>query len=70
MGEKRFIVVQERSDGNAETGNAWLETRCFPPTATLEDVWKWKNEMHGHGGRTILTLEHQPYIPPTNEPAF
>ena len=50
----QFIVMQERSAGNAETGNAWTEAATFPPTATLAEVWAWALLRDGRTGRTLL----------------
>lgn len=50
-----FIAVQECAAGNGEVGNMWLETRKFPPTATLAEVWEWSQGFDVPRGRLIIT---------------
>lgn len=36
-----IVVIRDMSAGNAETGDAWQETKIFEETATLGEVMKW-----------------------------
>ena len=58
MSDQVFIVVQECSTGNEQVGDMWLETRTFSPTATLAEVWAWRNKLAGNGGKLIVTEEN------------
>jgi hypothetical protein len=52
---KQFVVMQECSNGNERVGDMWIETHVFPPTATLEEIWKWARGGVNHGGgRTMI----------------
>ena len=55
-----IVVLLERSAGNAEVGDMWIETRTFKKTNTLADVLEafsppddYRQE---HGGRMIITV--------------
>ena len=37
----RVIAVKERSVGNADHGQSWLDTKSFPLNATLREVLEW-----------------------------
>jgi hypothetical protein len=47
----RFVAIQERSNGNEQVGDMWLETKVFPPETTIEELWRWANggAVTGHG---------------------
>ena len=36
-----YVIIKDMSAGNAETGEAWQETKMFEGTATLDEVMKW-----------------------------
>ena len=42
-----FIVLLDRSAGNAEIGEMWTETKVFPSDATLSEVYEWVNARGG-----------------------
>lgn len=52
-----FIVVKERSAGNAEVGEMWVETCTFGPQNTLAEVWAWQQYLGS--GRLMLTKEER-----------
>lgn len=54
-----FVVMLDRSAGNAEVGEMWTETKVFPRTATLEDVHMWVKE---RGGAEKFTEDELPRI--------
>jgi len=43
-----YVIIRDMSAGNAETGEAWQETKIFDENATLKEVMKWANE--GYNG--------------------
>ena len=53
---KKFVLVQECSDGNDSVGSEWLETKIFSGNVSLEEVHNWAKSLHGCGGKLILTL--------------
>lgn len=71
-----FVVMVERSAGNAEVGEMWTETAVFTETATLADVKDWidgrvhrsgysgPNPNLGQGRVTLQIAQH-----PTEAPA-
>lgn len=62
MTEKKpdlFIAVQEKSGGNEQVGDMWLETCSFSPATTLADVWAWREQVRG-SGRLMITKERRP----------
>jgi len=36
-----FVVIRDMSAGNAETGEAWQETKIFDEDTTLREVMEW-----------------------------
>lgn len=51
----QFVIIQECSAGNESVGSEWMEVATFPSTATLADVWKWRESYVHHGlGRTMI----------------
>lgn len=36
-----YVVIRDMSAGNAETGDAWQETKVFDGSATLDEVMVW-----------------------------
>ena len=36
-----IVAMLERSNGNAETGTAWIETATFIPDQPIRDVIAW-----------------------------
>ena len=48
-----IIIIKECSSGNETVGSMWLETKKFPPTATLEEVLMWKEARYG---KLIITV--------------
>lgn len=51
----RAIALVERSAGNSEVGDQWIETKSFPLTTTLKEVIDWAAIRVS--GRLILTLD-------------
>jgi hypothetical protein len=49
------IAVVERSAGNDQVGDMWIETKSFPVTASIKDVIDWAATRCS--GRLILTLD-------------
>ena len=55
------VILFERSRGNAEVGEMWIETRVFPKNATLDDVIRCFDENPSpagreSGGRMFITI--------------
>jgi len=59
---KQFVIVQERSNGNESVGDMWVDAHVFPPTATLEEVWKAVNGDALVGGRTMIRPDSQSVV--------
>jgi len=38
---KNYVIIRDMSAGNAETGEAWQETKIFSENTTLEEVMEW-----------------------------
>ena len=41
MSKITYVIIRDMSAGNAETGDAWQETKIFDGDATLDDVMTW-----------------------------
>ena len=56
----KIIAIKERSTGNAEAGEMWVDAMIFEPTATLLDVLTWAQEPTGDNptkhGRLMLSI--------------
>lgn len=53
-----FVAVHERASGNESVGTEWLETRSFPPTATIAEVYVWAWEKRRHlDGRLMICAD-------------
>lgn len=57
MEEYRIIAILNKSDGNAEVGDMWQETKIFKSTDNLDDVIKWA--IHPMLVCNIKTLSHR-----------
>ena len=55
MSEK-YVVIRDMSAGNAETGDAWQETKIFDSSATLREVMLWAVGMWS-------SIRDEPYLP-------
>lgn len=53
------IIVKERSAGNEQVGDMWLETKLFLRDETLGDVLKWQEEQGNPSGRLMITVPHE-----------
>jgi hypothetical protein len=49
-----FVIVQERSNGNATIGDMWHDTHTFSPTTTLAEVWRRVAPYGNTAGRTMI----------------
>lgn len=65
-----FAAILERSAGNAETGQAWSESRTFPIDASVRDVWLWAKSRESHEdineplrGRLMIQINDNPSTP-------
>lgn len=62
---RRFVIMHERSAGNAEVGSMWTETAVFLETATLADVAAWVGQKLnarclGGDGRVMIQIAQRP----------
>jgi len=51
----KVVVILERSGGNEQVGDMWLETKVFDATDSLESVLQWAKDKRV-SGKTILTI--------------
>jgi hypothetical protein len=51
---KRVIATQEKSAGNAEIGDMWIETKSFPDDTPIRDIMEWAGQC---GGKLIITWD-------------
>jgi hypothetical protein len=63
----QFVVIQECSNGNESVGDMWLDTRTFPPTATLAEVWAAIAPGGNASGRTMLRPDESSARTPFNK---
>ena len=58
-----FVVIRDMSAGNAETGEAWQETKIFDGDTTLGDVMNWAEPIdrltNQSRKRVTITRPHQ-----------
>jgi hypothetical protein len=50
--ELKVVAMINRSAGNDSVGEMWTETKVFPVSATLEDVYQWANDRVSPHGET------------------
>ena len=50
----RVIATQEKSAGNAEIGDMWIETKSFPDNTPIRDIMEWAKNC---GGKLIITWD-------------
>ena len=62
---KRIIAIAERSAGNEQVGDMWLETKSFDKNVCVEEIINWYQSIHA-GGKLIITIDQDSYI--KNEP--
>lgn len=61
----KIIAMKERSAGNAEVGEMWIDTAIFAPSTTLFDVLAWAQDgPDGDNptkhGRLMLSIADEP----------
>ena len=55
-----YVAIKDMSTGNAETGEAWQETKIFSEDATLKEVMEWVMDKHDTYSRkrVVITKPH------------
>ena len=56
MSTEQYVVIRDMSAGNAETGEAWQETKIFDGDATLDEVMLWANPQAYYQGERHIRL--------------
>lgn len=51
---QNVIAIKERSAGNEQVGDMWLETKSFPKETTISEIIKWAK---GCSGKLIITID-------------
>jgi hypothetical protein len=51
---KKVIAIKERSAGNAEVGDMWIETASFQPSTPIKEIIKWAEDC---SGKLIITID-------------
>ncbi|GEM_PF-2753867 len=51
-----FVVIRDMSAGNAETGEAWQETKIFDEDTTLKEVMEWAMPEYDTYSRKRITI--------------
>jgi len=41
------IAIQEKSAGNSEVGDMWLETKSFPDNTPVREIMEWAQSCSG-----------------------
>ena len=59
-----YVVIRDMSAGNAETGDAWQETKIFSWDTPISEVMKWAmGDDHTNGSysrkRITITRPHE-----------
>jgi len=49
-----IVAMQECSNGNAEVGDMWIQTKVFNTSEPISNVLKWAKGLSSHGGRLML----------------
>lgn len=57
---KRFVALQECSNGNEMVGNMWIEAAHFPGDTPIHTIWKWAKEQSSPHGRLIVCELQEP----------
>jgi hypothetical protein len=50
------IAIAEKSAGNAEIGDMWLETKSFKKHTPISEIIKWASEINC-SGKLIITID-------------
>ncbi len=53
---KQYVIIRDMSEGNAETGEAWQETKIFDAQATLDEVMEWAMDMKSYPQKGTYAL--------------
>jgi hypothetical protein len=57
--QRKVIAVQERSAGNEQVGEMWLDTETFVADTPIEAIVRWADKRGNfmtNGGRLIITV--------------
>jgi hypothetical protein len=52
----RIVAVGEKSAGNEQIGDMWLETKTFNKSTPVGDIVDWAKD-RGIGGKLIITID-------------
>ena len=55
IGYENVVAVIERSGGNAEVGDMWLETKTFKAETPICHIVSWANDQQC-SGKLIITI--------------
>jgi len=61
----KIIAMQERSAGNGEVGEMWIDAAIFQPTTPVVEILKWAQRVdepsaRADGGRLMIRVAHEP----------
>jgi hypothetical protein len=57
MEEIQIVAMIDRSAGNETVGDMWTETKVFPISASLNEIYEWASKRLGINSRLPVKIE-------------